>query len=264
MLHVKEIREIIDAGKNDEAHDALGLLLQFGPSNIEALKLRAQLFAFEGRFGAEAEVWDRIGTLDREDTDAVAYFLRKQLEDREHFYFTDDIAGGGRRFMAYPRGLVNAAAMGLVGCFAFLLTSRMTPRFPVLGEAPVMLSLFCLFVMVPWVAILWSWLRGVKAVVVDNQGITVATRLKRHVLRWSDIGRVALAREMSAKGYPRLTLVMIPKVDASQVLEVDLNHDSTAIRARSHLIREITRLHKEPEYAQRGTLGLDGRSVATF
>lgn len=264
MLHVKEIREIIDAGKNDEAHDALGLLLEFGPSNVEALKLRAQLFAFEGRFTSEAEVWDKIGTLDREDADAVAYFLRKQLEDREHFYFTDDIAGGGRRFMAYPRGLVNASAMGLIGCFAFLLTSRMTPRFPVLGEAPVMLSLFTFFVMVPWLAIIWSWIKGVKAVVVDNQSITVSTRIRSYPLRWSDISRVALARGMSAKGHPRLSLVMIPKADGATAVELDLNHDSTAIRARSHLVREITRLFREPEYVQRSALDLGGRPVASF
>jgi hypothetical protein len=110
MLHVKQIRDIVDAGQTDEAHDALDQLWALGPHNTEALKLRAKLFEYEGRFAEEGKVWERVGSIDREDPDAVSWHLRKQLEDREHFYFTDDIPGGGRKFMAYPRSLVNTSA----------------------------------------------------------------------------------------------------------------------------------------------------------
>src|SRR4051812_29827081 len=123
MLHVKQIRAVIEAGEADQAHQALDQLLALGPNNTDALKLRASLLEHEGRFAAEAKIWEKIAVIDREDADAVAFLLRRQLEDREHFYFTDDVPGGGRRFMAYPRRLINHSALGLAGCVGFLVAT---------------------------------------------------------------------------------------------------------------------------------------------
>ena len=77
MMHVKQITEIIDAGGTAEAHLALDQLLALGPKNTAALKLRARLLEMDGRFSEEAQVWDRIGTIDREDEVAVAYLFRR-------------------------------------------------------------------------------------------------------------------------------------------------------------------------------------------
>lgn len=263
MLHVKQIREIVEAGKNPEAHDALDQLLALGPNNTDALKLRARLFEIEGRFGDEARIWDKVGTIDREDPDAVTYFLRKQLEDREHFYFTDDIPGGGRRFLAYPRSLVNRSAMGLVGCIAFLLASQLSTRIPALGEPIVMLGMFALFVISPWIGIVATYISGIKSISLSPQGIDVATRLKVTSFKWDDVEKVCLAR--SAQGDEAfLSLVIMPKDRTVRPIEIDLNQGSTAIRARSYLVREIARLFSEPECVSRSTLDLDRRKVSNY
>lgn len=263
MLHVKQIREIVDAGKNPEAHDALDQLLALGPNNTDALKLRARLFEIEGRFSDEGRIWDRVAVIDREDPDAVTYILRRQLEDREHFYFTDDIPGGGRRFLAYPRSLVNRSAMGLAGCVAFLLASQLSTRIPSLGEPVVMLGLFTLFVISPWIGIVATYISGIKSLALTPQGVDIATRLKVTSFKWDDLEKVYLARS-SVDDEAYLSLVIMPKDRTVRPVEIDLNQGSTAIRARSYLVREFARLYAEPECVSRSTLDLDRRKVSNY
>lgn len=263
MLHVKDIRTIVEAGKSDEAHGALDQLLALGPNNTEALKLRARLYEYEGRFGEESKVWDKIATVDREDTDAATYLMRKQLEDREHFYFTDDIPGGGRRFMAYPRSLVNTSALGLAGCVAFLLVSRLSTRFEILADPVVMLCLFAVLVVLPWISIVMTYFTAIRHVSISAGGIAVCTRLRSLGFKWDDLEKVCLARS-HGEGDNSLSLVLIPKDRSVAPIEVDFHLRSTAIRARTYLIREISRLFHEPEYTTREALGLDKTKTTAF
>ena len=264
MMHVKQIRDIVDAGRNGEAHDALDQLLALGPNNLEALKLRARLHEFEGRFGDESKVWDRILSVDAENQDATQYLLRRQLEDREHFYFTDDLPGGGRKFMAYPSNLVNTSALGLLGCIAFLLATRLSGRFPILAEPTILLAMFGGLVLLPWITIVVAYLSSIKSVSVSGEGVTIATRLKQFVYDWNDLEKICLAHGLHANGQARLSLVFMSKDQSAQSIEIDLNHASTAIRARSYLVREISRSFAEPEYAHRDSLGLESRKVSIF
>ena len=262
-MHVRQIRESIDSGKTDEAHDALDQLLALGPQNTEALKLRASLYESEGRFVDEARVWDKVSTVDREDPDAIAFLLRRQLEDREHFYFTDDVPGGGRRFMAYPRRLINNSALGLIGCIAFLLSTRVSVSFPVFADPSVMISMFGVCVLLPWLSIMVVYFRSIRSITLNSSIITVSTRLRAHTFQWQELERVCLARTASGRG-PYLSLVLLPKDRTVTPIEIDLNQGSTAIRARSYLIREIARLFCEPEYLRREALDLERRKVATY
>ena len=263
MLHVKQITEIVDAGQTDEAHEALDELLALGPHNTEALKLKARLFAYEGRFGLEHRTWDRIASIDPEDEDAVLQLWNRQVEEREHFYFTDDLPGGGRRFMAYPRRLVMMSVLGLSGCLAFLLVTRFAGAYPVLGEPLAMLSLFAFFVLSPWIGIIWSYFRSIRSVLLSREGIVVTTRIKDHSYSWGDLDKICMARSVDAKR-AWLSLVVIPKAEGSPVVEIDMRDGSSAIRARSFLIREIGRLFKEPDYERRDTLALDKRKIASY
>lgn len=263
MLHVKQIRDIVSAGQSEEAHAALDQLLSLGPSNLEALKLRAQLLEFEGRFVEEAQVWDRIAQVDREDPDAIGYYLRKQLEDREHFYFTDDLPGGGRRFMAYPRGIIRTSTMGLFGCILFLVATRLASAHALLADPILMLGLFTLFVIVPWIGIVVTYFGSIKSVSVTQTGIVVATRLRQIGFLWTDLEKVCLARDHHGDRHT-LSLVFVPKDRASVPLELDLAQGSTAIRARSYFIREVARAFSEPEYLARDALKLDPKRLLSF
>ena len=263
MMHVKQITEIIDAGATDEAHEALDQLLALGPNNTAALKLQARLYEYAGRFREESRVWDRIATIDREDQDAVAYLLRRQVEDREHFYFTDEVPGGGRRFMAYPRSLIQLSAIGLIGCISFLLTTRLAVAYTILGVPEVMISIFATLVVAPWIAIIAVYIKAIRHVTVSPSGITVGTRLRLHSFSWSDLSRVALVQTLRPKG-PKLSLMLVPKNPSSKPVEIDLTLGSTAIRARTYLLQDVARFHCEPEYLKREALDLGSAKVASF
>lgn len=263
MMHVKKIREIIAEGKNDEAHSALEELLVLGPSNTEALKLRAALYAMEGRFLQEGRIWQRIAEIDNEDPEAIAYYTQRQLEDREHFYFTDDVAGGGRKFLTYPRSLVNASVIGLFGCVAFLLASRAAMSYPKLGDPYVMLGMFAMLVALPWVALLTTYFRSLRFVSVTPKTITLSSRIRTREIPWSDIQRVCLAR-MGEPENPGLTLVLLPKASDQPIISIDLSPRSTCIRARSHFLKEVSRMFAEPEYTSWNSLSSDKRPVIAY
>jgi tetratricopeptide (TPR) repeat protein len=60
MKHVTSIKKIIESGDREEAQQAIDNLLELGPNNLEALKLKAMLYSSEGRFSEEAQVWHRV------------------------------------------------------------------------------------------------------------------------------------------------------------------------------------------------------------
>lgn len=263
MLHVKQITEIVNAGQMDEAHEALDQLLAFGPNNTEALKLKARLFSYEGRLAHEQRLWDKIALIDPEDEDAVSHLWNRQVEEREHFYFTDELPGGGRRFMAYPRRLVTMSIIGLFGCISFLLITRLTSLFPILGDSAWLLSLFGVCVLGPWVGIVWTYFKSLRSVALSPQGIAVATRGKVHSFPWADLDHVCMARSVDAhKAW--LSLILIPRTEGSPVIEIDMRDGSSAIRARSYLLREIGRLFRDPDYTQRDRLPLEGRKITSY
>lgn len=262
MLHVKKIREIVDEGQSEKAHSALDQLLALGPNNLEGLKLRAHLYAFEGRFAEEAQIWDKVATIDREDPDAINFLLQRQMEDREHFYFTDDVPGGGRRFSAHPKRLMHASALGFVGCLAFLLITRLAVDIPIFAEAEVVLGFFAVLVMVPWVLIVVTYLSSIRSVTVSSHGISVHTRLRRQELAWSEVDKVCMARAWRKNAHDLLSLVVLPRDSQKSPLEIDLNLHTSPIRARSYLVREVARAFAEPEYTRRDSLALDRRRKA--
>ena len=264
MRHVKDIQQIYVEGRIEDAQSALDDLLTLGPRNADALKLRAKLFEAEGRFADEARAWEKVLAADPEDQDAVTYFLGRQMEDREYFYFTDDLAGGGRKFLAYPRTLVTTSAFGLVGCVAFLTVTKLIQIFPILGHPAFLLSSFGLFVLGPWVQIILTYIRSLRAICISPQGIEISTRFRKHTLQWMDLDKISLVRDLSDAENPAIKLVVSPKDQLLPRLEVDLSKDSTAVRARTYLVREITRAFREPAYLTDKEASSVHRKVLTY
>jgi len=243
MKHVTAIRKIIDDGQIPEAYSAIDNLLSLGPHNLEALKLKALLYHSEGRFMEEAEVWFKVLEVDKEDEDAIGFLIRQQTEDREHYYFTDDLPGGDRRFMAYPRALVSTSAIGLFGCVSFLALSRLADKYPVLGEAKVMLLNFMVLVITPWLGIVYAYMRSIKSVTIGAKGIEISTRLQAIRHPWTDLAKVYLAHTSNPKE-PDLALVLVPKDTAARAIFIDLSASSSSLRARSYFLRELAKHSK--------------------
>ncbi len=239
MKHVNTIRKLVESGNAAEAHTALDNLLALGPNNMEALKLRAELFRQIGKIAEESQVWQKIIQIDREDPDAVDYFYRQQLEDREHFYFTEDLPGGGRRYMAYPKSLVNTSVLGLLGCMTFLILTRFADIYPQLGDPRVLLGMFLVLVASPWLGIVYTFLRAVRYVSLSEHGIELASRFRIYRYKWNNLDKLVLAHSENPKE-AALSLVIVPQDETATAVFLDLGDDSSAIRARSYLIRELS------------------------
>ena len=250
MLHVKQIEQLVEQGQADTAYEALDQLLALGPKNTAALKLKAALYSYEGRFEAEAAIWDQIARIDNEDEDAITYYYQKQIEDREHFYFTDDLPGGGRRYLAQPKAFFTAAITSVLSCLTFVYVSvGLSKAYPQLKEATLFFGLFFLLVVGPWLRICYLYVKSLKSISVSEAAIEVATRFRQISFKWQDLEQVYLASNLKTD-QAQLKLVLVPKAEAQvPQVEIDLNQDSSAIRARSYLVRDIKRMFGEPTYA---------------
>ena len=258
MKNVSQILTIAESGDLAGAHSALDSLLSMGSNNVEALKLRARLLEVAGRFQMEAKVWTQIAKIDRDDVDLHQYVTRRQNEDRENFYFTDELPGGGKKFYAFPRQMVRNLTIGLIGCLCFLAMARLSPAYPILNHPAIMLTAFGLLVICPWIALLITYMKSLRFVSVTKQGIEIATRFKTHNIDWSGVDQVYLAQDDRHETY-QLSLLIVHKDLESPCFELHFNEHTTAIRARSYLVREITGAWGEPAYVARKTIDIDTR-----
>jgi tetratricopeptide (TPR) repeat protein len=258
MKNVAEIQNIAESGDLQGAHQALDGLLSMGPRNLEALKLRGRLYEVAGQFQQEAKIWEQVAKIDRDDHDLMEYITRRQGEDRENFYFTDTLPGGGKRFIAFPRRMVRAATIGLFGCIVFLGMARMSQEFPVFNNPFVMLSSFALLVISPWIAIMVSYVRSLRYVSVTKEGIEIATRFKVHKFNWTAIEHVYLAQDDRHDTY-QLSVVVVGRDATHPCFELDFNENTTPIRARSYFVKEIMSSWGEPRYVSRKSINTDGR-----
>ena len=262
MKHVRQIRGLIDQGELTEAQQALDELLSLGPGNLEALKLRAMLYGYEGRFHEEARAWEEVFGQDGEDADAIMYFHHRHLEDRESLYFTDPTQEGGRRFYAYPRQTINALVSGLIGCLIFLGLHSCTDR-PALGESGAMIS-FGVLVIAPWLWIGVAYSRALRQVTLDTQGIEISSRFRNLVVPWAQVLEVYLTHD-AKKDPGNLALLIMPRLTGQPIIELDLSRDKSAIRARGLFILEIERLFHAPVIRERGSLtGLGSLQIRQF
>ena len=245
MIHVKQIKKMVEEGEHIDAHKALDNLLELGPKNTEALKLRTVLFANEGRFLDERIIWEKIITHDNEDLDALFFFQRRHFEERESFYFTDRLPNGGVRFLANPRGLINSSIIGLFGCSLFLVVNSYSQKYYVLESPVVSMVCFLLFVVIPWLGIIVSYFRSLKEVVLSPEGIAFHARTAVCEKKWKDIDNAYIIYGKD-EGEQKLALVLTPKNKSESACEIDLSPDSTSIRARVYFLEEVCRFFKPP------------------
>jgi hypothetical protein len=260
MKNVAEIQNIAESGDLSEAHSALDALLTMGPRNVEALKLRARLYEVAGRFQLESKVWEQISKIDREDDDLSQYILRRQNEDRENFYFTDALPGGGKRFIAFPRKVVRSVGIGLFGCIGFMVLARLSTSYPKLNDPLIMTSSFAFFVLAPWLAILSSFFRSLRHMSVTKTGLEFKIPFRKYQMAWSDVEQVYLAQDDRHETF-QLSFIVIAKDPSMPAVEMDFNENTTPIRARSYLVREIINSWGEPQYAARKSINTDGRKL---
>ncbi|MFW7377481.1 MAG: tetratricopeptide repeat protein [Oligoflexus sp.] len=247
MRHVSAIKKLIASGQLGEAHEALEELLEIGPQNMEALKLLAALYLHQGRFDDEEKIWRRIYEIENDDEEVLEYFHRVQIEDREHYYFTDILPDGGRRFIAYPRSLVNISIIGLLGCIVFLVLTRLSTDEEMLQSPVAVMVSFVVLVISPWAGILYTWTKSLRSVEITRQSIEVATRFRSISYKWDEIERICLVHSNYLFD-GSLKLLILPRQNEHPTVVIDFSENRSSIRARRHLINEIKDFHNPIQY----------------
>lgn len=267
-MNVKTIQQKAEQGDLVGAHESLDALLELGPKNLEALKLRASLHMIAGRFHQEALVWEKIAQIARNDDDLIDYLVRRQLEDREHFYFTDALQNGGRRFMAFSKKHLKSAALGLCGCFTFFILVRLGERFPSINVPSLIIGTFLGCVILPFLSIIFGYMRSLKSVTMSPEGLEIATRLKSHKLLSSQIKQIYVVHE-DLKSKWDLSIVVVPetetqiegqRVKSTSAFKIDLNQETTSVQARSHFVRDLARYFGELRFVARDEIEQDLRT----
>lgn len=262
MKHLNSIKKIVDEGQFEEAHSALEDLLEMGPKNVEAIKLKAALFAHVGRFDDEEAAWRRVIDIDNEDEDAIRYYQGAQLEDREHYYFTDVLPSGGRRYLAYPRALVSVSFIGLMGCVAFLALTRLSGN--TFQESPgILFATFLATVVSPWFAIIYMYVKTIRSISLSNDGFEVSTRLRNIMLPWKEIDRLILAHSDDLES-SHLRLVVLPKDNGLPPLSIDMTPETSAVRARKHLLAEMKDHFPKIEHEAMGSIKVEAAKLRRF
>lgn len=252
MLHVKEIRDLVLLGQQDQALAALDNLLELGPKNVEALKLKALIFSQRGSFKEEEEIWSRIIQQDNEDEDGIDFLYRRHMEEREHFYFTDDVPQG-RRYLAYPKNLMNLTLFLLAGCLLFLTISGYSRKYLFLAEPRVILAFFGTLVILPIIGIFYHYLFALRDVRIGTAGITFQTLLKSYTYSWQDVPNVYLTSRFYNPGEIKLFLVMLSSDPSKKSIELDLSPETSSIRARTFFIGDIKRFIPKLNYMSEDT-----------
>lgn len=236
MKNLNAIKKIVTDGHFSEAHAAIEDLLEFGPKNVEAIKLKAALYAHVGRFEEEEMAWRRVIEIDNEDEDAIEFYQGLQLEDSERHYFTDPLPHGGRRYLAYQKTLIYSMWAALIGCGGFLMFLRNQVSTP--DTAMQLLGVFIGFLATAIVAISYFYVRVIRAIHVTRDGLEVSTHVKNHMYPWKEIDQLYLAHSDDLET-GTLAMVIIPKDSAMPTLSVNMTASQTSVMARRHLLAEV-------------------------
>ncbi len=263
MMNLANIEKTLDEGSLSEAENAIDDLLALGPNNIGALKLKAQIFEHQGMFRKADQVWQTVGSIDSEDEEAYNYFQKLQMEIREHYYFTDVLPDGGKRYLAYPKSLVQISLVGLVGCISFLFLSEAAPEYPMLNRVDVLLGSFALLVIAPWMAIIYTYFTSLQSVEIDNKGLKIGSRTRSVSLSWDEIQSVNLAYSADFSS-DNLNLVIEHSVPKLKTIAINFDYDTCSVRARRQLLDDLEKHGQKVTRQPFESLNIDEKSMIKY
>ena len=263
MMNLANIEKTLDEGSLSEAENAIDDLLALGPNNIGALKLKAQIFEHQGLFRKADQIWQTVGSIDAEDEEAYNYFQKLQLEIREHYYFTDVLPDGGKRYLAYPKSLVQISLVGLVGCISFLFLSEAAPSYTWLNRVDVLLGSFALLVILPWIAIIYTYFTSLQAVEITGKGLKIGSRTKAVDLAWNEIQAISLAYSSDFSS-GSLDLIIEHSLKDLQTISINFDCDTCAVRARRQLLDDLEKHGQKVTRQPYEALNLDEKNLIKY
>lgn len=245
-MRVEKAKEAVASGDIAGANDHLDMLLSIAPSNIEALKLKAHLLRLTGDYEVEHALWERVHELDSNDLDSLTYMLRRKREEREFCYFTDTLPTG-RKFLAYPKSVASATVLGFLGCMCFLILSYTVGAQKFFANKTFVLTLFSLFVIAPWLLIIYRYLTSLVYVAVTDTEIGIKSRLRYLALRWQDVSKIYLAHNQQTHSQK---VIILPLNKLQPMIKINVSDGISSLCAKTYLVAEIrkfTQLESRPD-----------------
>ena len=263
MKTIDDIKNLINANRREEAFTELDTLLHLGPNNVKALALKCTLLAQEGRFTEEQRLWEQILAVDPENTDAIEYLQQKYLEERESYFFTTPLAGGGKRFLIRPKEIIDTAIFGLLGCMAFLIINDISFIYYLVGTKIVSTLSFLFFIFVPWLYIISQFLKMPLELALTPKGVCVISRTKRYFLSWDEIQHIHIAHRTEPHHFS-LAIIILPKQLQRPIIEIDIARESSSLTAKSLFLKEVIFYFKSVRFSQRNALALKDKPIISI
>ena len=171
-------------------------------------------------------------------------------EEKEALIFSE-LTSEGRWYYAFPKAQIWISLYGFFGCAAFLFFSS---EWLLAGTENLesLATLFVVLVLVPWFALIFASVTGVKRVFIGLGGIRVCTRFREKNCGWSEI-QVAVVEYDSDLRNDHLKLRLFSSESRKDPLFVfDISRRSSIVRARRHFVRNILNYVDLVCYVSRG------------
>jgi hypothetical protein len=237
MKHIRDAKKLMEAGNGPAALDVLDNLLELAPRNTEALRLKSQVLDHWGHFDVSLELLRRVANIEGPRSTVADDYDDRLREEREAMIFSE-ITPEGRWYFAFPRAQMWISLYGFFGCAAFLLMSSGWANRS--SEAlPELITAFFALVLLPWIGLIVTHLRGIKKILVGLEGIKICTPFSSRTHRWSSIGSIVVEYDPDLTNN-HLMLRIFGTEKSTQPLEVlNIAEGKSVVRARRHFVRNV-------------------------
>jgi hypothetical protein len=148
--------------------------------------------------------------------------------------------------------MLQASVWGLLGCSLFLSMGHVHTFVAFFMHAWVMIALFALLVVSPWLVILYAYTTSLREIVLTHEGITMKTRWKTYQLPWLHTEAVVVAHTPSP--LHQLSLWIIPKSEDLPAWQLNLKKGECVIKARGWFVHEMQRCAPKLYYSRQDCL----------
>ena len=237
MKHVKDAKNLVDAGDGEGALAILDNLLSLAPRNFEALRLKAEILDAWGRFDDSLKTLHHLAQQRNLDEQSVHALEKRALEEKESMVFSE-LSSEGRWYFAFPTAQVWISLMGFIGCAAFLL---LAPQLLTEGMDRFfeMSFAFGFLVVLPWLGLIALHVFGIKKVLVGIGGLRISRRFSEKTIPWSQIGSVTLEYDKDPKSGHLQLLVYSVEANLPPILSLDVSKSKSVVKARRHFVRNV-------------------------
>ena len=136
-------------------------------------------------------------------------------------------------------------------------------QYQFLAVPTVKIIALCLFVLMPWALIIYRYMKEPFEIYLTHESIQIASRIKKTAITWQEVESVYIAHH-NHNDSDELSLIIMPIDKSKEAIEIDLNYDTSIIKAKEFLIAEIERMFGNIKYLEKKALGFEDRPTLSI